>query len=401
MKQNKETVSKKAEKLRLTDMLTKPENGQAACLGIFCFLSCLILPLSDRPTLSALYVLAAAVFFYLLTHSIRAMLYYALPAFLCYILAHLLPALPDPILLPTAFVALVLGGSCGGFLLIHYHDLKKYPYILAVPVAAYALSALITGDPLRGLLSLLPFALSVVAALCVLLLMKRTDATVLLTVTLAAVLLAAGLLTFAVMGLKGSPLEFVTETVRSGIVSLFKDMEARYAEVGMSLGLTEVTVSNTATLLVNLLPAIGIVACAVTAFLLYRLLLQFLIAFRSVPSLPVRLAGFTMSRISAVLFLATYILSLVANYSTTTLFGTICDNVALVLEPGLALVGVTSLLPRGVAHSCLSTCLLMLVLILTFTNPLLGLALAAVIGAMRILLSRFLKFPDQDSKGVK
>lgn len=401
MKQNNETVSKKAEKLRLTDMLTKPENGQAACLGIFCFLSCLILPLSDRPTLSALYVLAAAVFFYLLTHSIRAMLYYALPAFLCYILAHLLPALSDPILLPTAFVALVLGGSCGGFLLIHYHDLKKYPYILAVPVAAYALSALITGAPLRGLLSLLPFALSVVAALCVLLLMKRTDATVLLTVTLAAVLLAAGLLTFAIMGLKGSPLEFVTETVRSGIVSLFKDMEARYAEVGMSLGLTEVTVSNTATLLVNLLPAIGIVACAVTAFLLYRLLLQFLIAFRSVPSLPVRLAGFTMSRISAVLFLAAYILSLFANYSTTTLFGTVCDNVALVLEPGLALVGVTALLPRGVAHSCLSTCLLMLVLILTFTNPLLGLALAAVIGAMRILLSRFLKFPDQGSKGVK
>ena len=401
MEQNNKTVSEKQEKLRLADMLTKPESGQAVCLGIFCFLSCLILPLSDRPTLSILYVLASAVFFYLLTRSIRAVLYYALPAILFYAAASLLPALPDPLLLPTAFVAFVLGGSCGGFLLIHYHDLKKHPYVLAIPVAAYALSALITGDPLRGLLSLLPFALSIVAALCVLLLMKRTDATLLLTATLAAFLTVAGLLTFAVVGIEGSPLTFVTDTVRSGIISLFEEMEALYAEAGLSLGFTDVTVSNAAAMIVNLLPGICLVGCTVTAFLAYRLLLQFLVAFRSLPNLPVRLGGFTMSRLSAIVFLSAYLLSLFANYSTVTLFGTVCDNVALVLEPGLALVGITSLLPRGSARSCLSTCLLMLVLILAFSNPLLGLELAAVIGAVRILLARFVKSPDQDSKGVK
>lgn len=398
MEQN---TTQNKQSIRLADMLTKPETGQAVCLAVFCFLSYLILPLTDRPTLATVYLAAVAIFFYLLTHSVRAILCYALPALLLYGAASLLPELPDPILLPAAFTAFVMGGAAGGFLLIHYHDLKKHPYVLAIPVAAYVLSAWITSDPLRGLIALLPFALSIVSALCVLLLFKRTDATLLLAATLAAVLLAAGLLTFAVMGLGNSPLEFVTTTVRNGIVTLFADMEALYAEMGMSLGLTDVAISNTATLLINLLPGIFISTCAITAFLAYRLLLQLLMMLRSLPRLPLRLSGFTVSRMCAIVFLAVLILSLFANYDTVTFFGTVCDNLALVLQPALALVGVTSLLPRGTARSCLSTCILLLIAFLAFSDPMLALELAAVTGAVCILLAKPLKPSDPNNKGVK
>lgn len=398
MEQN---TTPKEKRLRLTDMLSKPEPGQAVCLAVFCLLSCLILPLTDRATLAAVYLAAVAIFFYLLTHSVRAILCYAFPALLLYGAASLLPDLPDPILLPAAFTAFVMGGAAGGFLLIHYHDLKKHPYVLAIPVAAYALAAWITGDPVRGLLALLPFALSVIAALSILLLVKRTDATLLLTATLAAVLLAAGLLTFAIMGIEGSPLEFVTETVRRGIFAMFAEMEALYAEMGVSLGMTDVTVSNAATLLINILPGLCISICAVTAFLTYRLLLQLLIMLRSLPRLPIRMAGFTVSRVCAILFLAVLLLSLFANYSTATLFGAICDNLALVLQPALALVGVTSLLPRGSARSCLSTCILLLILFLAFSNPVLALELSAVTGAVCVLLAKPPVPSDPNNKGVK
>ncbi len=397
MEQNTNTT----ERIRFGDMLTRPERGHAVCLGLFCLLSCLILPLSDRAALGAVYLLAVAIFFYLLTRSLRAILCYGIPALLLYGAASLLPALPDPILLPTAFVAFVMGGASGAFLLIHYHDPKSGALVSLIPVAAYTLSAWITGDPWRGLIALLPFALSIIGALCVLLYLRRTDATLLLTATLATTLLAAGLLTFAIMGIEGSPLDFATDTVRSGISMLFANMETLYAEMGVSLGFTDVTVSNTATLLVNLLPGLCLSICAITAFLTLRLLLQFLVVLRSVPLLPVRLAGFTMSRSSALLFLAAFVLSLFANYSTTTLLGTVCDNLVLVLEPGLALVGVTALLPRGSARSCLSTCVLFLILILAATNPVLALELAALTGAICILTTRLTHSHNQDNKGVK
>ena len=398
MEQNTPTTN---QRIRLTDMLSKPETGQAICLAIFCFLSCLILPLSDNATLATLYLASVAIFFYLLTHSVRSMLCYALPALILYMSASILPALPDPILLPAAFTAFVMGGATGGFLLIHYHDFKKYPYIPAIPVAAYALSAWITGDPVRGLIALLPFALSIVAALCILLLVKRTDATILLSVTLGAVLLTAGLLTFAIMGLTPSPLEFVTNTVRHGIVTLFADMEMMYAEMGMSLGLTDVAIANTATLLINLLPGICISICTITAFLTYRLLLQLMMLLRSLPRLPLRLSGFTVSRVCAILFLAALLLSLFASYDTVTLFGTVCDNLSLVLQPALALVGITSLLPRGTARSCLSTCILILIVFLAISDPALALELAAITGAVCILLAKPRVPNDPTHKGVK
>lgn len=398
MEQN---TTKNQKTIRFGDVLTKPETGHGICIGIFFFLSCLMLPLSDRVTLSAIYMGACAVLYYLLTHSFRAILYYALPTALMFVAANLLPALPAPILLPTAFLSLVMGGATGGFVLIHYHNLKKYPYILLSPVAAYCLSAWITGDPLRGLISLLPFGLAIVGALCVLLYQKRTDTILYMTAALVAMLAAAGLLTFTIMGIEGNPFTFVTDAVRGGIVSLLEEMEAMYAQAGMSLGLTDATVRNAGAMLINLIPAIFLVGCMLAAFCAHRMLLQFLVIFRSVPRLPIRLGVFTMSPYSAVLFAVAYLLALFTNYSNTTLFGTVCENLSLVLEPGLALVGITSLLPNGTARSCLSTFLLALIFILLFISPVLALELAAFIGVFVILAARFPHSPEQDNKGEK
>ena len=140
-----------------------------------------------------------------------------------------------------------------------------------------------------------------------------------------------------------------------------------------------------ALLILNLLL---LAACGITAFFVWRTLLQELLAFRSLPRLPLVLSGMTVSRLCAVLFLAASLLSMIANSSTATLFGTVCENLALVLTPTLSLIGFTSLLPGSGARSCLSTMLGFALIFLLFYNFVTAVSLSAMLGAVQVLIHR-------------
>lgn len=384
------------------DMLSAPTGKSTLTAAALLFFSCFVIPFTAHPNIAGLYIACCAVFYYALSRSFFAMLYYAVPAVLLYAISQLLPWAVDPLLLPAVFLALLVGGGSGAFLLIHYHDPKKHWYFALLPLLAYGAAALITGNPLRALLTLLPLALAIVTAVCVLLYTARTQATVLIAVTLGAVLVLAGIVTLGVMGkLNGNPLVDLADSMRESIVSFLTQSRALYAQMEMTLPLTDVDISNMAALLVNLLPGLFLCACAITAFLVWRTVLQLLITFRSLPRLPLRLAAFSMSKTSAVLFLLFYIISLFANSAEVTLFGTVCQNVALVLEPGLALIGFASIFSRGGARSCLSYVLVMGLLFVLFTNPATGVALAAFFGAFHILAARLLPPQDTSDKGEK
>ncbi|MBQ8357561.1 MAG: DUF2232 domain-containing protein [Clostridia bacterium] len=394
----KTTISK-AEQASWQEMLSAPQGNQALVAALFFFFSCLALPFAESSTVSAIYILCCVIFYYALSRSIMALLYYAVPAVLLYALSALLPGAGNPMLLPCAFLALVAGGGSGAFLIAHFHDLRRHWYFLLMPVAAYAAVALITGDPLRGLLTLLPLALAVVAGVCLLRYTARTEATVSIAVILAAVLLVAGVITLgATGGFASDALSGMAEEIRGTVASFYTEARALYAEAGMDLMLTDVDITNTAALFVNLLPGLFFCVCGITAFLTWRTLLLLLLSFRSVPRLPTRLASFTMSVLSAILFLGFYIVSIFANSGEATLFGTVCQNVALVLEPGLALIGFSTLFARGRSRSCLSLILAFVLLFVLWSNPTTGLALAAFLGAFHILAARFLPSPDKGDK---
>ena len=395
-----ETI-KKNESLDFRNMLAKPDSAHTLIAAILLFFSSLVIPFAQLPSVCGIYILCCAVFYYALSHSFLAMLYYAVPALLLYSFGAFLPGSPDPILLPTVFLALLVGGGCGAFVLIHFHDPKKHLYLLLLPILAWGAAALITGDPLRGLLTLLPTALAIVAAVCVLLYMRRTDATVLIAVVLAAVLVIAGIVTLGVTGgLSDNPVVTLADAIREAVTAFLTESRALYTEMGLHLPLTDVDISNTAALLVNLLPGLFLCICSITAFLVWRTLLQLLITFRTLPRLPFRLAAFSMSKTSAALFPIFYIVALFANSTAATLFGTVCQNVALVLEPGLALVGFASILSRGGARSCFSYVLAFGLLFVLWQSPATGIALAAFFGAFHILAARFLP-QDNSNKGDK
>lgn len=390
-----ETITK-SEKLDWQNMLARPDSTHTLIAAVLLFFSSLVIPFAESPTVCGIYILCCAVFYYVLSRSFFAMLYYAVPAFLLYSFGAFLPGSPDPLLLPTVFLALLVGGGCGAFVLIHFHDPKKHLYLLLLPILAWGAAALITGDPLRGLLTLLPVALAIVAAACVLLYVRRTDATVLIAVVLAAVLSIAGIITLGVTGgLNGNPVITLADAIRETVTAFLTESRAK-----VNIPLTDVDISNTAALFVNLLPGLFLCLCSITAFLVWRTLLQLLIAFRTLPRLPFRLAAFSMSKTSAAVFVAFYIIALFANSTEATLFGTVCQNVALVLEPGLAMIGFASIFSRGGARSCLSYLLVLGLVFVLWQNPATGISLAAFFGAFHILAARFLP-QDNSNKGEK
>ena len=373
----------------LRDVLSPPEQTHTLLCAVLFLLSCFALAASDVPNLCAMYMLVCAVYLYILTRSVRGLILYAIPAFLLYTLSDMLPVIPTPMLLPTCFLCLTVGGSCGGFLLTHAKGVRRYLPLAALPVVAWGAVFLVTGDPLRGLLVLIPTAIAVICAFCLLKTVPRTASTLTIATTLTLSLGITALVTLAATDmLSADSIAALAQSLRDGVVSMYTEMEVLYAEYGMTLGLSVTDIGNSAILFVNVLPGLLLAACGVTAFFVWRTLLQELYAFRSLPRLPLILSGMTVSRLCAILFLATTLLSMIANDSTATLFGTVCQNLAIVLMPPLALVGFTSLLHGAGTRSCLSTLLGFALLFLLFYNFVTALTLSAVIGAVQVLIHR-------------
>lgn len=381
------------------DMLMPPGAGASTLAALMYVFSGVALALSDNRSVCLLFLLCCAVFYYAITRAVLPLLYYAIPAFLLYACAAFLPV-QNMLLLPTAFLSILAGGGCGAFLLIHHRDLKRHWPFALLPVASYLIVLLVTGDPLRGLLVLLPLVPALVSGISLLFYLPRTRVTILIATALGATLALAGLVTLAACGaLSQNPMLLIADSVRGQIKALLTETLALYAQMGVSLGLSEVAISNVATLAVNLLPGLLLVTCSITAFLVFRTLLQLVLTFRTLPRLPARLSGLTISPVTAVIYLFCYLISSLTSSEAVSVFTTVCENLSLVLIPPLALAGFALLFGKGRPRSCLSQLLLLAMLMFLWISPLSALSLAAALGAANILLARF--SPSPDNKGEK
>lgn len=392
------TILHSAERAKWREMLAPPERSHASLALILFLVSAIALPLSANPSIALGFSVVCLVFLYSLTHSLTSLLIYVAPAFLLWSFAGLLPGLPNTLALPAAFLATLMGGACGAFYLLHHHHPRKHFYLFLLPIGTYLTVFAVTADPFRGLLTLLPFAVAVLLALCVSFCVPQTDSVVACTALLTLSLAVAGVITLAVTGHGGGGmLPFVANTLHDSIVNLYTQAQALYAELGLDASmLSDVDVANLAAMFVNVSPALFVVICTVTSFLCWRTLLGLLVGWQTLPRPPFRLAALSVSSMAAVVFLLTFIISLFANSPVATLTGVVCQNLSLVLEPVMVLVGFRSIFHGASRRSCLSTLLAIGLLFILFTNPATGLALTAFFGAINILLARF--FPDPEKE---
>ena len=387
----------KTERAAWLDLAAVPDPNRGLLAAALALFSALAFALCDIPTLSMLFLLTAVLFLYFLTRSFLSLLLYALPVIVLTYLTPLFPWLPHSLLPATAFLSLLMGGVTAGYLFFHFRDLRKFWYFYTLPVIAWGAVALLARDPFRGLLALLPLLLGAVFALALYFYLSHNDAILFGVAAMALALTLAGLITLALMGRLGEGLFTAAgNAAREAIVTFFSKANALTSDLGLPLLLSDVDLANIAATTVNLLPALFVIALLVLSYLAWRTLLLLFLAWDRFPFLPRRLAVLSISPLCAVLFVLSYLISLFANAGTVTMFGTVCQNFALILELPLALTGMRSLFGHRRQRSCLSALLAIALIFSLFINPLVGIALAAFLGAFHVLASLF---ASRDEKG--
>ena len=365
-------------------LLSRPSATSLLAAAALYLISALVLPFAAYQTVSLMFVALCALFFYMQTRRVAALIPPAIPAMLLF-------AASGSMMLPAAFFAIVFGGACGAMLLLSAKKPSRDILPLALlPIAAYLAAFLLGKTPLVALLTLLPLPVALLAAFAVRRCTPFTPAVAMLAAMIGAGLLTAAGIALATLDLFDlSLLPSFLEALGDAVMAALEEAKALYAEAGVTVELSEVAIRNLLATLVNLSPAIFAVLCLVTGYFTWRTLAILLVSFGVLPRLPRVLVLPTMSATAAALFVISYFTALIANAEAATLAGTVAQNVSLILEPGLALVGAGRLLRRDAPRSCLSLLALIALVYLVWVNPATALAAAALYGAVHVLISAY------------
>ena len=371
-------------------LITRP-NGTSLLWGAALYLaSSLLLPFAANETVSLLFVGACALFFYMQTRTLASLIAPAIPAMLLF-------SVSGSMLLPAAFFAIVFGGACGAMLLLSAKTPSDSVLVL-LPIGAYLGALLLGSTPLVALLTLLPLPVALAAMLSVRRCTPFTPMIIALTATVCVSLLAAAGVALASLDLLDvSLLPTFLSSLGDEVIALLEEAKALYAETGVTIEISETAIRNLIAELINLSPAIFIIACMITAYFTWRTLAVLLVSFGALPRLPRILTVPTISVTAAILFILAQLAAMIANAKTVTPFGAVAQNLALVLEPGLALMGLGQLLRRNAPRSCFSMLALIVLVYLIWVNPATALAVAALYGAIHVLITSYQR--AKNSKG--
>ncbi|MBR2463942.1 MAG: hypothetical protein IKB41_00720 [Clostridia bacterium] len=371
-------------------LITRPSGTSLLAAAALYLFSSLLLPFAANETVSLLFVGVCALFFYMQTRTLASLIAPAIPAMLLF-------SVSGSMLLPAAFFAIVFGGACGAMLLLSAKSPRDFLSVL-LPIGAYLGALLLGATPLVALLTLLPLPVALVAMLSVRRCTPFTPMMIALTATLCLSLLtAAGVALASLDLLDVSLLPTFLSSLGDEVIALLEEAKALYAETGVTIEISEAAIRNLLAELINLSPAIFIIACMITAYFTWRTLAVLLVSFGALPRLPRILTVPTISVTAAILFILAQLAAMIANAKTATLFGAVAQNLALVLEPGLALMGLGQLLRRNAPRSCFSMLALIVLVYLIWVNPATALAVAALYGAIHVLITSYQR--AKNSKG--
>ena len=122
----------------------------------------------------------------------------------------------------------------------------------------------------------------------------------------------------------------------------------------------ETLITNVVAVTFNILPAVFVVICNVAAALSQMVTLSGLTAFGFGESITDHVKAYRISVVSAFVFLASWVVALIANAETSTMVGTVAENFAIILLPGMALAGFLRLVQFMARKGCAPGCLIFL-----------------------------------------
>lgn len=314
-----------------------------------------------------------------------------------------------------AAMVLALPAAVGfSALLLAVSEKQVLSRLAFIPLAAYGLSLILCRDPLLSLLSLLPFPAAAALAFGTRAAAGREDAPGrvgvicltslclgVCTVGVALLLLGRHLGTLSPTHLSAW-LEELRTSLSRAIVELMQQVADALPEQsnGQAVLVTvpsEEEARNIVNSFINIFPGMAIALCNILAALCQVVLYNGLSAFGYATSLCGRVRSLRMSIMSCVVFLLAAIITTVTSFTSrdSTLVGTVAQNISLILQPGLLLIGVLRIFTRPARRGgCLSFLLLLMLPFLILYASSLVAAYAAIATILDAILSHIR--PPQD-----
>ncbi len=315
----------------------------------------------------------------------------------------------------TATFAALLFAISEGSTLVAVITRKQMACIPLIPLVAYAATLAVSRDPIGSAAALIPFPAMLVLAWGTRNAAAREDGPSRVGVICATALaLGAAFAVAAAVAVYRSLGTLDPDTILESMEALRMALIQRITSAEIPEGLPAETVAELEKMLTfssaqnavnsafNLTPALFVVAVNLISAAAQALQHAALRTFGFGDSLTDRVRDFRMSLISCVVFLAAYLIALAESGDTSTLTGTVAQNVYMILLPGLALAGMLRIMlglarkgPRGLG--CLFYVFLLIPFLLLFAPFLL--AAVEVIGHIFSAVSDAFKSPDDDPFG--
>lgn len=293
----------------------------------------------------------------------------------------------------------VLPGIVSAFVssvLVYAFTINKKPTLLlaVIPILAYSVSYFICGSFLRAALCLFFYPPAIMLALSVKTGASRVASICRISAGIALCFIAVGL-GYVFIRNGSVSLDIIDETLEhtrtSVINALTNALVQAYEAIGYDMSVNDAaSVSTTlVTGIFNVLPAIFVICCNITAFFIQSLYVAVMIPYTDDREVIRRSLTFNMSLTSATVFIVAYFMKAVLSADSTLVYAAAAENISLILEPGLALtalLAVRAFLQRK-GPSCSGVLLYFLLLMLFLNLPGPMLSLASFGGAIFIIVS--------------
>ena len=388
------TVLNKTELAAWRSLLARPDSKERwLSAGIYLF-AALIIPFAGESTLCMLFIGACVAFLLTKTHTFRAVLAPGIPALALF-------SLSGSMVAPAIFFALLFGAATGAILLLSARNAREGILLAELPLLAFLVAWLISGNPLIALLTLIPLPLALIGTLAVRRCKPFTAAIAAIAAVLVGTLISVAVIAIAAINPQNFDLlhhiPTLTSLLTEAVSETVNEVAALYPEMAITAVFTPTMIHNMIALMINLSPGILIAVCLIVAYFIWRTLCTLLVALGMLPRLPRVFTTPITSAISAILFILAFLVAFFAN-SAYTPVGAVAENFALILTPVFSLIGFGALFGRSAQRSCLSVLLLIGVAYLLFNNLPLAFTLTALYGAVHALIFAYQSTKNPNNK---
>ncbi len=293
-------------------------------------------------------------------------------------------ALTGTLVVPALLASLFLSSCIGAYLIIS----SRSVWLAAIPIISFTLAFALTSSFYSALSVLVCLPASAVLAFAVLKNRTRLFAVCGFSAVFG---ICSLLLVAAFMYASEGKLDFTAvwdtvEQYRQTLVEYFSEFELAVGEETIkpfSEDLAKIIVGA----VLNIIPSIIITGFNAIAFISNLSLLKLLSADNNSDLLTEETASFRMSAVSAILFIATYIIIMFTG-DVSSLFIAVCNNINIVLSFGLFVAGCGSIYSKFVTHPEKRKSFIIAAVIIFVTFASLAFTLVTLVGAYTTLSYR-------------